>query len=63
MNWPVTTTNTIVNKVGESQYHWSCPQCPFNRIFSTESGAINRAAEHMMANHRTRVVIEGKVAK
>ncbi len=38
-------------------YQWSCPHCLFCRTWGTESNAYTGAAQHLLVDHRIRLVL------
>lgn len=48
-----------VRKVDLWNWTAACPACswPRGRTFATESGAVNRLAEHMAASHRLKLTL------
>lgn len=48
----------VIHRVGHS-WSWSCDRCSFYREWSTEVGAVNGVAAHLLQVHRARLTLEG----
>lgn len=62
--FPHHTHHTVIRKrptpEGGWTFHWQCPKCPFVRSWTTESGAIEKVARHLLQEHRMRLTLEKK---